>query len=214
MDIHKNARLTLIFREKPAKKVMEEGLTLKQAAACFNVSAKTAAKWVGRYEHQAPGDLPHLDIKKLGRIAKPGHRVTGNPAHRVRGVGWEYLHVAIDDHSRIAFSAIYPNEQAASTAHFLLAAMAYYPRLGIRFKAVLTDNGPAYRSRLLARTCQIHGLKHRFTSLHTTHQRQSRTLHPDCAQRIGLSQDLSELRGKKTRAAQVAPSVQLAPPSW
>ena len=245
MDIHKNARLTLIFREQLAKKVTVEGFTLKQAAACFNVSAKTAAKWVvryrqqgreglldrssrphrlrrptapelvdrvaalrrqrwtgvriahhtglsratisrilcrlklsrirdlepplpvQRYEHAAAGDLLHLDIKKLGRIAKPGHRVTGDPADRVRRVGWEYVHVAVDDHSRIAFSDIYPNEQGASVAHFLTAALAYYARFGIRFKAVLTDNGPAYRSGAFAQACKLHSLKHRFTRPYT-----------------------------------------------
>jgi transposase InsO family protein len=122
---------------------------------------------VHRYEHLRPGDMLHLDIKKLGRIAKPGHRVTGNLADRTRRVGWEYVHVAIDDHSRIAFSAIFPDETAASAATFLSQAMDYYARLGIRFRALLTDNGPAYRSRLFARTCTTLGLKHRFTRPYT-----------------------------------------------
>ena len=72
-----------------------------------------------RYEHQRPGGLLHLDIKKLGCIARPGHRVTGNQADRTRRVGWEYLHVAIDDHSRIAFSALHADEKAQSTVAFL-----------------------------------------------------------------------------------------------
>jgi transposase InsO family protein len=122
---------------------------------------------VQRYEHERPGDLLHLDIKKLGRIAKPGHRVTGNLADRTRRVGWEYVHVAIDDHSRIAFSAIFPDETAASTAAFLCQALAYYARLGIHFRALLTDNGPAYRSRLFASTCRRLSLKHRFTRPYT-----------------------------------------------
>ena len=111
-----------------------------------------------RYEHAAPGDLLHLDIKKLGRIAKPGHRVTGNLADRTRRVGWEYVHVAIDDHSRIAFSAIFPDETAASTVAFLCQAVAYYARLGIRFRGLLTDNGPAYRSRRFAKVCRELGI--------------------------------------------------------
>ncbi|MEO6966142.1 MAG: IS481 family transposase [Acidobacteriaceae bacterium] len=122
---------------------------------------------VQRYEHAAPGDLLHLDIKKLGRIVRPGHRVTGNPADHVPGAGWEYVHVAIDDHSRIAFSAIYPDETRASAIAFLHAALAYYARLGIRFKAVLTDNGSAYRSYLFAKLCRELGLKHRFTRPYT-----------------------------------------------
>jgi len=93
---------------------------------------------VVRYEHLHPGDLLHLDIKKLGRIAKPGHRVTGNPADRTRRVGWEYLHVAIDDHSRVAFSAILPDETALSVADFLAQAMAYYRRFGINVRRIRT----------------------------------------------------------------------------
>jgi len=245
MDYHQHARLTVFSREQMAKTVLEEGFTLKLAAASFNVSAKTAAKWVcryrelgvaglrdrnsrpqrlrqptspelvsrvealrrerwtgqriaqqtglsratvsrilrrlklsrmrdlepklpvQRYEHAAAGDLLHLDIKKLGRIVRPSHRVTGDRRDSVDGAGWEYVHVAIDDHSRIAFSAIYPDETRASVLAFLHAALAYYARLGIHFKAVLTDNGPAYRSRAFALACRALSLKHRFTRPYT-----------------------------------------------
>jgi hypothetical protein len=92
------------------------------------------------YEHARAGDLLHLDIKKLGRIVRPSHRVTGDRRDSVEGAGWEYVHVAIDDHSRIAFSAIYSDEKQASVLAFLRAALAYYARLGIQFKALLTDN--------------------------------------------------------------------------
>jgi transposase len=190
MDIHKNARLTFYSREQLAQRVLQ-GTTLKAAAAAFNVSAKTAAKWVRRYqqegraglqdgssrpqrspracssaqvsrveslrrqrwtglrisltigrsrstisrilrrlhlsrirdlepmtpvqryEHPAPGDLLHLDIKKIGRFQAVGCRITGNRRGRIHRAGWEYLHVAIDDHSRIAFSQILPNQKAA-----------------------------------------------------------------------------------------------------
>jgi transposase InsO family protein len=122
---------------------------------------------VQRYEHAAAGDLLHLDIKKLGRIVRPSHRVTGDRRDSFDGAGWEYVHVAIDDHSRIAFSAIYPDEKANSTVAFLQATLAYYARLGIRFKAVLTDNGAAYRSRAFALACRELGLKHRFTRPYT-----------------------------------------------
>ncbi len=122
---------------------------------------------VQRYEHALAGDLLHLDIKKLGRIIRPSHRVTGDRRDSVDGAGWEYVHVAIDDHSRIAFSAIYPDEKANSVVAFLAEALAYYERLGIRFKAILTDNGPAYRSRAMAATCKALGLKHRFTRPYT-----------------------------------------------
>ena len=98
---------------------------------------------------------------------RPSHRVTGNRRDSVEGAGWEYVHVAIDDHSRIAFSAIYPDETQASVLAFLQAAQAYYARLGIRFRAVLTDNGPAYRSRAFASACRTRGWKHRFTRPYT-----------------------------------------------
>jgi len=122
---------------------------------------------VQRYEHAHAGDLLHLDIKKLGRIVRPSHRVTGDRRDSVDCAGWEYVHVAIDDHSRIAFSAIYPDEKQVSVLAFLHAALAYYARLGIHFKAILTDNGPAYRSRAMAQTCRALGLKHRFTRPYT-----------------------------------------------
>ena len=122
---------------------------------------------IQRYEHKAPGDLLHLDIKKLGRFRAEGHRIHGDMSRKTRGSGWEYVHVAVDDHSRIAFSAIHPNEKADSTVAFLYAALAYYDRLGIRFKALLTDNGPAYRSRAFAAACRALGLKHRFTRPYT-----------------------------------------------
>jgi transposase InsO family protein len=122
---------------------------------------------VQRYEHAHPGDLLHLDIKRLVRIARPSHRVTGDRRDTVKGIGAEYVHVAIDDHSRIAFSAIYPDETRASVLHFLDAALAYYARFGIQFKAVLTDNGTSYRSYAFADACKQLGLKHRRTRPYT-----------------------------------------------
>ena len=119
---------------------------------------------VQRYEHAAPGDLLHLDIKKLGRIVRPSHRVTGDRRDSVSGAGWEHVHVAIDDHSRIAFSAVLPDERLASVLIFLRDAVAYYERLGIHFRAVLTDNGPACRSQAFAAECRCLGLKHRGAS--------------------------------------------------
>ena len=122
---------------------------------------------VRRYEHPHPGDLLHLDTKKLARIAKPGHRLTGDPRDETRGAGWEMLHVAIDDHSRIAFSRLYPDERAASTVAFLRAAVAYYARFGIRIRRVLTDNAPCYYSRLFAAACRRLGIRHLRTRPYT-----------------------------------------------
>lgn len=115
---------------------------------------------VVRYEHAAPGDMLHLDIKKLARIVKPGRRITGDPRDETRGAGWERLHVAIDDHSRLAFTEMYPNEQAPSAAAFLCAAVAHYARFGIVIRSVLTDNAACYHSLLFADTCARLNIRH------------------------------------------------------
>jgi len=245
MDLHQNARLTFRSREALAKRVLVEKVTLNAAAAAFNVSAKTARKWVRRYqvqgqaglrdrssrprrspgstpgaliaqvltlrrqrwtgvriaqttglspatvsrilrrhklsrqrdleptvpvrryEHPHPGDLLHLDTKKLARIAKPGHRLTGNPRDETRGAGWEILHVAIDDHSRIAFSQLHADERASSSVAFLHAAVAYYARFGIRIRRLLTDNAPCYYSHHFAAACRQLGIRHRRTRPYT-----------------------------------------------
>lgn len=120
-----------------------------------------------RYEHHAPGDMLHLDIKKLGRFRRPGHRVTGDRTHASDGAGWEYVHVAVDDHSRVAFSCIQSDERAISAVRALIAALRYYRHLGVRFTRVLTDNGACYRSALFARALRRLGLKHRRTRPYT-----------------------------------------------
>ena len=105
------------------------------------------AEPVIRYERKNPGELIHLDIKKLGRFDRIGHRITGDRTGQSnsRGIGWEYVHVCIDDASRIAFSQILPDEKAGSAIRFLNAALAYYASLGVRVARVMTDNGPATR---------------------------------------------------------------------
>lgn len=103
---------------------------------------------VVRYERRAPGALIHLDIKKLGRIGRVGHRIHGNRRRKVRGIGWEYLHIAIDDATRLAYAALLPAEDAASTAAFLAAAHRWFAAQGIRWRALMTDNGGGYRSHV------------------------------------------------------------------
>jgi len=245
MDYHQNARLTVRSREQMAKMVVERGYTLKAAAAAFQVSSKTAAKWtrryrslgraglkdlssrprrsprqtpsillekvlslrrlrrngwqiaselrlsratvsrilrragmnrlrtldpppaVVRYEHNHPGDLVHFDIKRLACFDQPGHRLTGQLGHESRGAGYEYLHVAIDDHSRIAFTAILPDQTHHSAMRFFLMARAYYSRFGISIRRLLTDNGSCYKhGRFGQLLCRQH-VKHRFTRPYT-----------------------------------------------
>lgn len=121
------------------------------------------AEPVVRYEHGAPGDMLHIDTKKLGRIVRPSHRVTGNRRDSVDGAGWEMLFVAIDDHARIAFTDLHTDEKSANAVQFLRNAHAYYASLGVRIQRLLTDNGSAFRSRDFAQACQALGIKHRFT---------------------------------------------------
>jgi len=116
-----------------------------------------------RYEKQHPGELLHLDIKKLGRIRGIGHRITGNPRDKSRGVGWEFVHVAIDDASRLAYVEILADERKESAAAFLQRAVAYYARCGIEVQRLLTDNGSCYRSGFFADARRGLGLKHSFT---------------------------------------------------
>jgi transposase InsO family protein len=120
-----------------------------------------------RYEHAAPGDLLHLDIKRLVRIQRPSHRVTGDRRDGVKGIGAEFLHVAIDDHSRLAFTAMYPDQTERSSTHFLAAAVAWFDRLGIAIRRVLTDNGPCYKANRFHRACAQLNLKHRRTRPYT-----------------------------------------------
>jgi transposase InsO family protein len=125
------------------------------------LSALEPAPPVQRYERERPGELIHIDIKKLGRFEAQGHRVTGDrQAGRSRGAGWEYVHVCIDDASRIAFSQIKPDERKRSAVAFLKAAVAYYARLGVKVERVMTDNGSCYRSRAFKNACRRLRLKH------------------------------------------------------
>ena len=116
-----------------------------------------------RYEHAQPGDLLHLDTKKLGRIERLGHRITGNPRDSVAGAGWEYLFVAVDDHARLGFTQMKPTERWACAVAFLRASVKYFAQLGVTVRRVLTDNGPAFRSRPFAAACRKLGLRHHFT---------------------------------------------------
>jgi transposase InsO family protein len=114
-----------------------------------------------RYEHEAPGDLLHIDTKKLGRIVRPSHRVTGNRKDSVDGAGWETLFVAIDGHARIAFTAMHPDEKKHQAVQFLHNGVAYYARLGVAIKRLLTDNGSALRSSEFAVACAALGIQHK-----------------------------------------------------
>jgi transposase InsO family protein len=125
-----------------------------------------------RYERAAPGELIHVDVKKLGRITVPGHRVTGNrrqggrrttytpDGRRIGDAGWEYVHIAIDDCTRLAYAEVLADEKAITAIAFLRRAVAFFDRYGIRVERSLTDNGSAYRSTIHAIACRAIGIRH------------------------------------------------------
>ena len=126
-----------------------------------------------RYERKTPGEIIHIDIKKLGRFNRKGHRITGdrtrqsNQRYSGNGPGWEYVHVAVDDHSRIAFSEIKDSEKKGCAVAFLKAAIVYYAGLGISVSRVMTDNGGCYKSFASRDTCKHHNIKHLCTKPYT-----------------------------------------------
>jgi transposase InsO family protein len=114
-----------------------------------------------RYERSAPGEMIHLDIKKLGRFETEGHRITGDRRQgRSRKAGWDFLHVCIDDASRLAYTEILPSERKDDTTAFLERALAWLGRHGVTVERVMTDNGSAYRSKLFAKALQAAGARH------------------------------------------------------
>jgi transposase InsO family protein len=127
----------------------------------------TPAPPIRRYQRASPGELIHIDIKKLARFDQVGHRITGERAGQRRGVGWEFVHVCLDDASRIAFAQILPDERKESAVAFLQAALAYYASLGVTVLRVMTDNGSCYRSDAFAETCRSLALKHIRTKPYT-----------------------------------------------
>lgn len=113
-----------------------------------------------RYERKRPGELLHIDVKKLGRIGRPGHRVNGDRRTRTRGIGWEYVHVCVDDATRLAYVEVLDDEKAVTAAGFLRRAVAHYRAHGIRVERVITDNGSCYRGVVHALACKKLRIRH------------------------------------------------------
>lgn len=246
MDIHKNARLTPLGRERLVSMV-RSGQTPKAVSEAVGVCPRTVRKWVDRYEREGlsglqdrssrpgrlhrptsqavierieslrrlrmpgkeiaasvevspatvsrvlkrlglnklsalepvqpprryqrehPGELIHIDIKKLGKFNRVGHRITGDRTGQSnsRGVGWEFVHVCIDDASRVAFSKVMKTERQGCAVAFLKAAVAYYKSLGIAVERVMTDNGSCYKAFAFRRACKRLGLRHIRTKPYT-----------------------------------------------
>jgi len=118
-----------------------------------------------RYEKQRPGELVHVDVKKLGKIARPGHRVTGRVSggghhRRAYDLGWEYVHVCVDDATRLVYVEVLDDEKAVTAVGFLRRAVAHFAAFCVRVERLMTDNGPAYRATIHALACKPHEIKH------------------------------------------------------
>ena len=113
-----------------------------------------------RYERERPGELLHLDTKKLGRIDGIGHRIHGNYQRRSRGIGWEFLHVCIDDHSRLAYQEVLQDETGITVTAFLQRAVRWFKGLGVTVEGVMTDNGSGYISKIFRSSVEALGARH------------------------------------------------------
>jgi len=116
-----------------------------------------------RYERPRPGELIHIDVKKLGKIGRAGHRVNGDRSTRMRGIGWEFVHVCIDNCTRLAYVEVLADERRDSVVAFLHRAVAHFHAHGIDVQRLMTDNGPGYRSHAHAAACRALGIRHLFT---------------------------------------------------
>ena len=133
------------------------------------LSALETKPTIVRYKREKPGELIHIDIKKLGRIDGAGHRITGDRTGQSnkRGTGWEYLHVAIDDACRLAYSEVLANEKAESAVAFTRRALAWFKGFGVSVERVMTDNGSAYKSLAFRDLLAEQGIRHKRTRPYT-----------------------------------------------
>lgn len=138
-------------------------VTVQRRLGLNRLSRLEPPRPIVRYEHARPGALVHLDLKKLGKIGRIGHRIHGDRRRRTRRVGWEFLHVAIDDCTRLAYAEVLPKEDGPTTAAFLLRALAWFTARGIRVRALLTDNGKCYTSAATQAIVTAARLRHRTT---------------------------------------------------
>ena len=156
------------FQIAQAAKVSKASVSrLLQRHSC-RLAALSPPPPICRYEREHPGDLIHFDIKKLARIVRTGHRISGDRQRdHTRGAGWEFLHIAIDDHSRLACAALLPDETARSSITFLHTALAFFAKLGVNARRIYSDNGSCYRAHAMREAVAALGLKQRFTRPYT-----------------------------------------------
>lgn len=183
---HSSPRQTAPAVALGMKVLRQQQWTCAQIAGAVGVSAATAARilrraglsrrgrlgappLVQRYEHPRPGDLLHLDTKKLGRIAGLGHRITGRARHvnRHKGIGWDVLHIGVDDYSRVAYVELLADDRGPTVAGFLRRALRWFRGHGVRVRRILTDNGSGYVSQSFRATCRGLRVRHRRTRPYT-----------------------------------------------
>ena len=181
------------------------------------LAALEPAEPIRRYERAAPGEIVHIDIKKLGKFNRIGHRITGGRIgqSKSRRVGWEYVHLAIDDHARLAYSEILPDEKRTSCLRFLFNALRFFRGFGVRVERIMTDSGSSFRSHRYAKALRRLRIKHLRAKPYTAqNQRQGRALRPDQPARMGLRQGVQHLSTPRRRTAHLASPLQLASPPW
>jgi len=158
-------------------------MTAAEIAECLGMALSTVARWLqriglgrlsrldppeppNRYERRRAGELVHVDVKKLGRILRPGHRVTGNRRSRklttggLGVAGWEFVHVCVDDATRLAYAEVLQDERGETAAGFLRRAVKWFRSMGVAVERVMSDNGSCYRSTVHASACRELGLRH------------------------------------------------------
>lgn len=180
---HQCRRMTPAKTRSVVVQLRQQRLTCRQIAVALTLSCATVARIVKtaglsrlesleppvaprRYEWSSPGELIHIDVKKLGRIDGIGHRITGNRGHRPRA-GWEFVHVCIDDASRLTYVEILSDERKRTAIAFLRRVIIWFAKHGIVVQRLMTDNGNAYRSHAFADVCRQLGIKHMRTKPYT-----------------------------------------------
>jgi AraC-like DNA-binding protein len=207
-----------------------ERRTMRQVAQIAGVSTSTVARICRaeglrrlrslepppppiRYERERPGELLHIDTKRLGRFDRPGHRITRERSFGSPRQGFEFVFVATDDASRLCFGRIYRDERSDVAARFLNEAVAWFSRRQVVVERVMTDNGSPFLGRAFRNACAALQIKHKRTpTLHPADQRQSRTLHPDPATRMGLQVRVRQ-HGRAQAMAGALHSLLQLPPS-
>lgn len=164
----RQARIIAMRRQRRTGRWIAQQLAVSPASVSRILRRARLSRWreidpappAQRYEMKEPGELIHFDMKKLGRIGSPGHRVTGRFDDRHRGIGWDFVHVAIDDHSRTGLAGVAPDETQTSAVAFLDRTVEHYRQRGVRVQRVMTDNGSAYISKAFAQACRRLQIRH------------------------------------------------------